>query len=172
MWAIVVREDRKDQIMDKAVRVFAEKGYYKATTALVAQAAGVTQPYVFHFFKSKEELFNSVIDRAFQRIYEAYSEVEAPADRLLETMGKAFERIMQTHNDEIIMVMQAHAISEPAIREHIREKFQLIHEFVLAKFTSAGIPNAEAATSQFIGTGLLITVARVLELPQLLCFDE
>ena len=170
--AIVVREDRKEQIINKAVGIFAEKGYYKATTALVAQAAGVTQPYVFHFFKSKEELFKAVIDRAFQRIYEAYIEVEAPADRMFDTMGAAFVRIMQTHNDEILMVMQAHAISEPVIREHVKEKFRLIHEFVLTKFTNAGIPNAEAVASQFLGTGLLITVSKVLELPQLLSFDK
>ena len=34
---MVVREDRKEQIIDKAVGVFAEQGYYKATTALVAR---------------------------------------------------------------------------------------------------------------------------------------
>lgn len=168
---MAAREDRKEQIIDKAVAVFSEKGYYKATTALVAEAAGVTQPYIFHFFKSKEELFNSVIDRAFQRIYERFSEVEAPSDRLFGTMGDAFFQIMQTYKDETIMIMQAPAISEPLIRDHVREKFQLIYELILTKFTNAGLPNAEAAASQFIGTGLLITVSKVLDLPHLLCFD-
>jgi AcrR family transcriptional regulator len=169
---MVVREDRKEQIMDKAVGVFAERGYYKATTALVAKAAGVTQPYVFHFFENKEELFNAVIDRAVNRIYETFSQVEAPANQLMETMGHAFIHIMNAHRDEIVMVMQAHAISEPVIREHIREKFRIIHESIIAKFERAGIPNAEAATSQFLGMGLLITVSEVLNLPQLLWCKE
>lgn len=165
-------EDRKEQIMDNAVAVFAEKGYYKATTALVAKAAGVTQPYIFHFFKNKEELFNSVIDRVIKRIYDAFLQVEAPADQLVETMGMAFTRLIKTQRDEIIMVMQAHAISEPLIREHVREKFRMIHEAVLNRFKEAGIANPEAGASQFIGTGLLITLAEVLELPQLLWFHE
>ncbi|MFC6604185.1 TetR/AcrR family transcriptional regulator [Ectobacillus funiculus] len=80
-------EDRKEQIIDKAVGIFAELGYYKATTAQVAKAVGVTQPYVFHFFKNKEELFKAVIDRAITRIYETFTQVEAPSDRLMETMG-------------------------------------------------------------------------------------
>lgn len=42
--------NRKEQIIDKAVGLFAELGYYKTTTAMVAKAVGVTQPYVFHFF--------------------------------------------------------------------------------------------------------------------------
>lgn len=169
---MVVREDRKEQILDKAVAVFAEKGYYKATTALVAKAAGVTQPYVFHFFKNKEELFNAVIDRAVGRLYDTFMQVEAPADQLAESMGKAFKQILQTNRDEMIMVMQAHAISEPAIRMHVREKFRLMNEVFIAKFEAAGMPNPRAAAGHFLSIGLLITLSDVLELPELLQFEK
>ncbi|WHZ03836.1 TetR/AcrR family transcriptional regulator [Neobacillus sp. YX16] len=164
---MAVREDKKEIIIENAVGVFAEKGYYKATTAMVAMAAGVTQPYVFHFFKNKEELFNAVIDRAFSRIYDTFAKVHAPADQLIETMGHAFEQIIQTHRDEVLMVMQAHAISDPGIREHVSGLFLKIFESLTLKFEHAGIPNAKETASQFIGTGLLITLAEVLKLPQL-----
>jgi hypothetical protein len=58
------------------------------------------------------------------------------------------------------------------IREYVSEKFRMIHESIIAKFERAGIPNAEAAASQFIGMGLLITVSVVLNLPQLLHFKD
>ncbi|WP_370621864.1 TetR/AcrR family transcriptional regulator [Bacillus sp. JCM 19034] len=45
------REDKKEVIIEKAVAVFAENGYYKATTAMVAKEAGVTQPMCFIFSK-------------------------------------------------------------------------------------------------------------------------
>ncbi|XEC93062.1 TetR/AcrR family transcriptional regulator [Paenibacillus tarimensis] len=167
---MVVREDRKEQIIEKAVKIFAERGYYKATTALVAEAAGVTQPYVFHFFKNKEELFKAVADRALNRIYEAFVKADAPADQLMETMGCAFTQIMQAHRDETIMVMQAHAIGEPLIREYVRERFRMIHATISEKFEKAGIPHPQAAAAQFIGTGLLITVSEVLDLPELIQF--
>lgn len=71
----------KKKLLSKRLWVFLQRGgYYKATTALVAKKAGVTQPYVFHFFKNKEELFKAVIDRAFSRIIDTFSEVGAPAD--------------------------------------------------------------------------------------------
>ncbi|NEU32073.1 TetR/AcrR family transcriptional regulator [bacterium LRH843] len=164
---MVHREDKKEIIIENAVAVFAEKGYYKATTAMVAKAAGVTQPYVFHFFKNKEELYKVVIDRAFSRIYDTFSEVQAPANILIETMGRAFEQTIQTHRDEVLMVMQAHAIAEAGIREHVKNLFLAIFESLTLKFENAGIPNAEQTASHFIGTGLLITVAEVLDLPQL-----
>ncbi|MFS0779523.1 TetR/AcrR family transcriptional regulator [Neobacillus sp. 3P2-tot-E-2] len=164
---MAVREDKKEIIIENAVGVFAERGYYKATTAMVAKAAGVTQPYVFHFFENKEELFKAVINRAFGRIYDTFAEVQAPADELIETMGHAFEQIIQTHRDEVLMVMQAHAISEPGIREHVSSLFLRIFESLTLKFDKAGIPNAKETAAHFIGTGLLITLAEVLNLPQL-----
>lgn len=164
---VAVREDKKEIIIENAVGVFAERGYYKATTAMVAKAAGVTQPYVFHFFENKEELFKAVIDRAFGRIYDTFAEVHAPADQLIETMGHAFEQIIQTQRDEVLMVMQAHAISDLGIREHVSKLFLTMFESLTKKFEKVGIPNAKEAAAHFIGTGLLITLAEVLNLPQL-----
>ena len=78
---------------------------------------------MIHFFSNKEELFKAVIDRAFGSIYDAFEKVNAPADQLIKTMGHAFEQIIQTHRDEVLMVMQAHAISDEGIRKHVRNLF-------------------------------------------------
>jgi hypothetical protein len=45
--------------------------------------------------------------------------------------------------------------------------FLKIFESLTLKFDKAGIPNAKETASHFIGTGLLITLAEVLNLPQL-----
>ncbi|WP_394236550.1 TetR/AcrR family transcriptional regulator [Niallia oryzisoli] len=165
---MAAKEDKKELIIESAVRVFAERGYYKATTAMVAKAAGVTQPYVFHFFENKEELFKVVIDRAFGRVYDTFVKVEAPADQLLETMGRGFAEIIQTHRAEVLMVMQAHTISEPGIREHSRKLYRKMFESLTMKMDRAGVPNAKVEAARFIGTGLLITLAEVLEIPELI----
>lgn len=54
---------------------------------------GVTQPYVFNFFENKEELFKTVIERSFSRIYDTFSEVKATAYQLIQTMGSGFKLI-------------------------------------------------------------------------------
>lgn len=169
---MAVREDRREQIIDKAVALFAEWGYYKTTTAHVAAAAGVTQPYVFHFFKNKEELFIAVIDRAVRRMREAFEDAKAEDERLLDEMGDAFMRMLKTHRDEMLMVMQAHVIAEPFIRERVKTTFRDIHSYLTGRIRDAGYPNAEAEASRFIGTGQLITMAIVLELPELMRFKK
>ncbi|PGN38012.1 TetR family transcriptional regulator, partial [Bacillus cereus] len=51
------KENRKEEILEAGLEVFAEKGYYNTTTALIAEKVGVSQPYIFRFFRTKEELF-------------------------------------------------------------------------------------------------------------------
>lgn len=41
--------NRKAEIISAAIEVFAETGYYRATTAQVAERANISQPYVFRF---------------------------------------------------------------------------------------------------------------------------
>lgn len=52
---------RKQQILDAALAVFSEKGFAMATTAEIAQAAGVAEGTIYNYFKSKRELFIAVI---------------------------------------------------------------------------------------------------------------
>ena len=160
--------DKKEIIMDKAVAVFAEMGYYKATTAMVAKAAEVTQPYVFHFFQNKQELFKAVLDRAFYRIYDRFMEVDAPADQLVEGMGHEFFKVMNAHRDEVLMVMQAYTIPEPEIRNHVAELYDHIFDSLTLKFKQAGIKDPSTHASHFVSTGLLITLAEILNMPKLI----
>ncbi|WP_426445389.1 TetR/AcrR family transcriptional regulator [Paenibacillus sp. S-38] len=169
---MAVREDKKERIIEKAVAIFAENGYYKTTTGQVAKAAGVTQPYVFHFFANKEELFKTVIGRACFRINEAFAEVEETPERLKHAMGCVFSRVMSAHRSEILLAMQAHAIAEPEIRKHVKGQYRMIHETVIQKFREAGVDQAEAEASRFVGVGFLIAISDVMEMPELSGFYD
>ncbi|MFC5405092.1 TetR/AcrR family transcriptional regulator [Cohnella soli] len=159
--------NRKEQILNSAASLFASQGYYKTTTAHVAEAVGVTQPYVFHFFKTKEQLYLAVLDRAFHRTREAFSTVEAPADQLAHRMGEAFNALLATHRNEILLMMQAYSTPEPAVREFARTCFSDIYDRVKERFEKAGVPQAGREASSFISCGLIISLSEVLEMPKL-----
>ena len=61
-------EDRRELILDAATAVFGERGYFGATTDVVAKAAGVSQPYVVRMFGTKEALFLEVLQRALDTL--------------------------------------------------------------------------------------------------------
>ncbi|GAC1392924.1 MAG: TetR/AcrR family transcriptional regulator [Ktedonobacteraceae bacterium] len=57
-----VVEDRREQIIDAAMRVFAQKGFVRATNKDVAREAGITPGLIYHYFESKEALLMAVIE--------------------------------------------------------------------------------------------------------------
>lgn len=159
---------RKQQLIKAAAALFADKGYYKTTTSDIADAVGVTQPYVFHFFKSKEALYLAVLEHATERIYRAFATTNAPSEVLLESMGHAFTQLLNSHRDEILLVMSAFAMPEPAVRAYIRQEFDRIYEQIKERIERAGLPEADQHARNFIAKGMLCALAETLELPKLL----
>ena len=57
-----VVEDRREQIIDAAMHVFAQKGFVRATNKDIAREAGITPGLIYHYFDSKEALLKAVIE--------------------------------------------------------------------------------------------------------------
>jgi len=63
---------RRELILGAAMRVFGYHGYVGTTTAEIARAAGVSQPYVVRMFGTKEKLFVEVLHRALDTLLAAF----------------------------------------------------------------------------------------------------
>ncbi len=57
-----VVEDRREQIIDAAMHVFAQKGFSRATNKDIAREAGITPGLIYHYFESKEALLKAIIE--------------------------------------------------------------------------------------------------------------
>lgn len=55
-------EDRREQIIDAAMHVFAHKGYTRATNKDIAREAGITSGLIYHYFANKEAVLKAVIE--------------------------------------------------------------------------------------------------------------
>ncbi len=73
----VSREDRRRQILDAAVRVFAAKGFTQCRVSDIAEEAGVAYGLVYHYFGSKDE----VLDTLFLERWNVLLELIADIDR-------------------------------------------------------------------------------------------
>ena len=69
------RQDRgqttRDLLVSEATRLFAERGFEATSVEAVLDAAGVSRGSLYHHFRSKEALFEAVLDAAEVRIGEA-----------------------------------------------------------------------------------------------------
>lgn len=83
-------ERRRQQIIDGALKVFARKGFEKATNKEIAQAAQIGSPgLIYHYFKDKSDLFEQVLE---QRI------------PLLELLAHSGEEIMTKPPQEVLTI--------------------------------------------------------------------
>lgn len=57
----------KEEILDTCLSVFAEYGYDKTSTAMLAEASGISRALIFHHFTSKKDLYLSLLDRCFEK---------------------------------------------------------------------------------------------------------
>ncbi len=60
-----IRSDRKDQLLDAALHVFAEEGYHSASVSKIAKYAGVSKGLMYNYFHSKEEVLTTLIRDLF-----------------------------------------------------------------------------------------------------------
>jgi AcrR family transcriptional regulator len=62
-----VREERRQQILEAALKVFSQKGFHSANVSDVAAQAGVSQGTIYWYFDSKDDLFEAALLSVFEQ---------------------------------------------------------------------------------------------------------
>lgn len=153
--------ERREQIVEAARIEFARTGLHGTSVEAVAQRAGISQPYVFRFFRTKLELFLAAVDRGFDRVQATMREAaeSVPEPERLVAMGRAYRDLLGDR-DELMLQMQAYtACADPVVREHVRRRFGELMTLV------AGISGADDERLQrFVAHGMLLNVAAAMDL--------
>lgn len=55
-------DERRQEILDGAMKLFSEKGYDRTSISDISKFLGISQGLCYRYFKSKEEIFESAID--------------------------------------------------------------------------------------------------------------
>lgn len=131
-------EVRRATVVEKAIGVFAVTGYHATPVTAVADAAGISQAYVFRLFRDKLGLFLAALDHTFDLIERALEEGAATvpggtADEILTAMGDAYAGLIA---DRSLIMMQVHAQSAsdvPEIQAKLAEGVRRIWEYVRSR---------------------------------------
>jgi AcrR family transcriptional regulator len=111
-------DETRQRILMAAAQVFAEKGYARATTRALADAAGVNEVTLFRHFGNKQSLFAAVIDE-----YAASAMTATLAEQLtgdyhhdLRLMGRYLMQVLLERKDAV-RLMLCEADHFPEVRE-------------------------------------------------------
>ena len=99
-----VRDFKRQQIIDAARSVFAERGLAGASLRSIARAAGYTPAAIYFYYADKDELYAAVLgeslDRLFADVARACSECEQPTARA-RAAALAFYDFYAAHPKEL-----------------------------------------------------------------------
>ncbi|VAX29677.1 hypothetical protein MNBD_IGNAVI01-3186 [hydrothermal vent metagenome] len=149
-----IREKTKQNIIDAALKLFAQRGYYGTSIADIAKEAGVSKGLAYNYFKSKNELAEAIFSQLyifFDQYDKLFAEVTDPY-KLLELMIKGtFKHLRE--NEEFWKLYTSFAL-QWEVSEKMKILFEEIEKKYLKKmenvFRKIGLKNPKAE-SYFLG---------------------
>ena len=154
-------EERREQVITAAISEFATQGYQAASTAAIARRAGISQPYIYALFPSKQDLFIAVHDEVIGRIRRAFTEASTlggTADEKLAHMGAVYTELI-ADRDALRAQLQTYATGDPVIQAHAARCYRELYDEVMRL---SGAPAAQV--SLFFACGMLANVTIALGL--------
>jgi TetR/AcrR family transcriptional regulator, cholesterol catabolism regulator len=162
-------EQRRLQLIDTALAVFATKGVDGATIKDLSEAAGVAQGLLYHYFRSKDELLEAALDRHYflpelRRITSL--DRDRPVAEVLLEVVTGFDRLLREKR-QFVQVVFREAMSNPMVAERLergrREGVRLLTEYLDSRVaagelrphdteTTARLLAYAVATANLIGT--------------------
>jgi len=106
---------RRDELLDLAATMFAERGMRATTVRDIADSAGILSGSLYHHFKSKEQMVEEVLrdflDWLFGRYQEIVDTEPDPLERLKGLFMTSFEAIEDRHAQVVIYQDEAKRLS-------------------------------------------------------------
>lgn len=88
---------RKNEILDAAAVLFAEKGADKTSVADIMEAVGIAKGTLYHRFKSKESIMDALIERQTDSLLSAAR--KAAEDKSVPVKERMLRTILALHMD-------------------------------------------------------------------------
>jgi AcrR family transcriptional regulator len=135
---------RRAQLLASALDVFAARGLDGATIKDLSDAAGVAQGLLYHYFRSKEEMLQAVLDQHYvlpelRRI--ASGDRDRPVAEVLLELTLGFARVLE-QNRRVVQLMLREAPANAAVAERI-ERSRTEGVRVLADYLASRVARGE-----------------------------
>jgi AcrR family transcriptional regulator len=154
--------DRRDLVLDAAMAEFGEHGWHGARIEAIAARAAISHPYLLRLFSSKRELFIVAVDRAFDRMEEAFTDaVQRDDDDAILALGEAYRLLLR--DDPAVLRLHMHALAvagDPEVGESVTRRYATLLER-MRELTGASKDRVRTC----FAVGLTLTVVTVLDLP-------
>lgn len=148
-----IREQKINLIMQTALELFAQEGYYPTSISRIAKEAGISKGLMYNYFESKEELILAIIGKGINKLTES---IDPDRDGFLTEDEFEFHvnenfRILQENTDYWKLYFST--MMQPAVFKLVIAKYSdflpPLKAVVADYFKRKGLPDPEAEASYF-----------------------
>jgi AcrR family transcriptional regulator len=129
--------ERRQKLVETAIRVFSEGSYRGTTTAEIARAAGVSEPILYRHFASKRDLYLAALDHVWSQVRESWEEALAREPDVLAALasigrGNFATRDCKYQLSELWVQALSEATEDPVLRKYLRKHMREVHDYFAA----------------------------------------
>lgn len=159
----VPQAERRADVIDAALIEFGKRGFDGTTTLMIAERAGIQQPYIYALFENKRHLFLACQKALYERMLlifeDEIKEEDSPYERLRK-MGIAYLALLKDEAWVQCHLQILAASGHPDLKPQIREAF--MGTFARIEAMTGATPQQVA---QFFASGVLLNAMGVMDVP-------
>ncbi|MDP9069666.1 MAG: TetR/AcrR family transcriptional regulator [Actinomycetota bacterium] len=133
------RRDRREDILQTSLHLFAEKGFHGTSMRDIAREAEITEGLIYHYFESKRDLFRAIIDEySFLPLLRTLPELAEQLDlrALLIVLARGFFDVLKQNTELARLLLQEvqvfpeekEAFFADAVNESIQELARILED--------------------------------------------
>jgi AcrR family transcriptional regulator len=142
-----VRAERKDQILDAASEVFAQRGVHEARMDDIVKKSGLSKGTLYWYFKSKDDILIAIFERMFAREFQELERIKISPGPAIEKVNTFCQLTLKDVHKMLRLMPLAYEFLALAFRrKFVQEAFKrYINVFVdnLASIIQDGIDQGE-----------------------------
>lgn len=134
-------QQRREQLLDTAAAMFAEKTYEDVVMEDIAAHAGVSRASLYHYFPGKRDLYAAIFKRSSQRLLaRANPDPQLPLAEQLASGLEAYIQYFSDHPSEAVAINRGVLSDDPAIQAILAEDLNVIGRRLVDKLVAEGRP--------------------------------
>ncbi len=138
--ALPAKNDKRERILNAAIRIFARRGFYYARVSEIAKAAGIADGTIYLYFKNKDEILISIFEQEMEKFIVTMED----ETRFQKTGLEKVRKFVKTHLDFVRR--------NPSLAHVLQLELRQSNRF-MRKYSGSKLKEYLALLSRFIEQG-------------------
>lgn len=157
--------DKYHQILNAAVKVFAEQGFFQSTVSKIAKEAGVADGTIYLYFKSKDDILVQFYEYKTKQVFERFRAAVDQGDTAVQKL----RNLISTHLEEfqkdlnMAIVYQAETYQHRRLAQDVIKEMSKWYRDILTEVVELGQQEGSIRRNLYMGLVMRIINGAVNE---------